>query len=1140
MSRDISEILFESVDLIVNARLNDLQYDKTELCTIEEVKGNGEYYVSNGSAKYFAYSENTEYRQGTSVYVTIPQGNYNNQKIIVGKYTSNDKSSIEWVSPLEDFVNITGNIVKNNTNFGLIPNDEITSVLIWESDDSYTQYDRLCITGDFTSDILSESLVIEGDYGLMLVAEKADGSEFIAQLSAADMTGNPYDFEVPYTQQKMFMLDKNEVLNNLKLYFYQMKNFKDIENKHIPVVNTNQLLVENISVNFGYAFDNYSKDTVLLFTNDILTYAPPMENDNSIIEKELQCCWIHKTDTGTIAITDIKNEKIDGDYVKVHWYRYNTDMTPSYQPVHTSVLAGDFWEELIPQDVFSQTVQLNREWKNEIFKVIIEYNDKLYISEPLTFTNSLGENNVVSLIKGIKIDYPSNDPYKGKFFVYGSETLTGQNNDAFKQRKLIVSYDVVSSLYDVFEGGEKITWKIPLKNTMIVTPKEGIEYDEDDEYAVSSDGNYALISRLAIKSKEQIYRISDIFDEDLTNSIIYCIVERPGIPIPYETNIEFLFGIQGANGTNYTFNVYLGEEIAKSGTYYRPRAITVGDTQSVELKAQLYDMDNKPIEGLSYKWEVITNVNSMIELDNNILNITDSFDMNIQNYVWLKVSTTYDSITFSSYLPLAKRTNREYQRLSGPSRILYDANGGHPEYNKNAYKLFDIDGNEISNIEWQTFPTTAIGEYPKLKQQNGEYILLPSTLYFKEYSQDFSVGNQEYWVQPIYIDINRYGNALLNEWDESLVVDPNNNLILTSMVGAGSKNAANQFSGVVMGELKKLENTDGSVEENQTGLLGFDDGVQSFGFNVDGSAFLGAPGKGRISFNGEYGYLMSGNFNGFGSEGTTPTFEKGVEPDFNFNDSTPKGVYIGLSSGNAYFAGTLYTIEGKIGGWTIGDTSLYSKSDDGLYTILKSDGNVGLALGVPASSWEENNTTSYGQIQLYHNGKIRLGNDGNGIGDNNYAVVINGTSATFKGTIYATGGEIGGCSINNGKLEIPVANISGKLTADNIDATNLKVKAANITGTLTANQINGNGLSVSNANISNLTITGTTGIKMGNSILGVINNHAYISNAGLGIAGDLSVGGNLILDYFDIAGSGTGVKQIILTPQDLEKLLALI
>ena len=869
--------------------------------------------------------------------------------------------------------------------------------------------------------------------------------------------------------------------------------FEDIENKHIPVINTNQLLVENVSVNFGYAFDNYSKDTVLLFTNDTLTYAPPMENDNSIIEKELQCRWIHKTDTGTIAITDIKNEKLDGDYVKVHWYRYNTDVTPSYQPVHTSVLAGDFWEELIPQDVFSQTVQLNREWKNEIFKVIIEYNDKLYISEPLTFTNSLGENNVVSLIKGIKIDYPSNDPYKGRFFVYGSETLTGQNNDAFKQRKLIVSYDVVSSLYDVFEGGEKITWKIPLKNTMITAPKEGIEYDEEDEYAVSPDGNYALISRLATNSKEQIYRISDIFDEDLTNNVIYCIVERPGIPIPYETSIEFLFGIQGSNGTNYTFNVYLGEEIAQSGTYYRPRAITVGDTQSVELKAQLYDMDNKPIEGLSYKWEILGNTN-FYTIENNILKVVNTVDMNIALWNWLKVSTTYDSINFSSYLPLAKRTDRIYQRLSGPSRVLYDANGGHPTYNKNAYKLCKVDGSELISLLWTDYPQE--GEFPQIKEGK----LLPSTLYFKEYSTGYSVGLEDYWVQPIYIDINRYGNALLNEWDESLVVNPDDNLILTSMVGAGSKNAANQFSGVVMGELKKLKNTDSSIKD-QTGLLGFDDGVQSFGFNVDGSAFLGAPGKGRISFNGEYGYLMSGNFNGFGSEGAIPIFEKSVEPDFNFNGATPKGVYIGLSSGNAYFAGTLYATEGKIGGWTIGDNVLSSLYDNGTednlnddtYTIIKSSGSVGLAFGIPKANWEKESTEGAG-IRIFHDGRIQAGYNGT---DYNMYFDTEG-NAIFKGTIYATGGEIGGCLINNGKLEIPVANISGKLTADNIDVGTINIDAAQITsGTINSARI-GNA-SITNAKIDTLAVSKiTSGTNAANMTLnGTITcNNLIATNTG--------------------------------------------
>lgn len=305
-----------------------------------------------------------------------------------------------------------------------------------------------------------------------------------------------------------------------------------------------------------------------------------------------------------------------------------------------------------------------------------------------------------------------------------------------------------------------------------------------------------------------------------------------------------------------------------------------------------------------------------------------------------------------------------------------------------------------------------------------------------------------------------------------------------------------------MGEFKNL-GTDSSIKD-QAGLLGFDDGVQSFGFNVDGSAFLGAPGKGRISFNGEYGYLMSGNFNGFGSKGAIPVFENGVEPDFNFNNATPEGVYIGLSSGNAYFAGTLYATEGKIGGWTIGNDILYAQNNS-LYTTIKSNGSIAFATASPSSS-----TTTGAQVQIWHNGMVRLGYE-----NNKYAVVIDPNHekdkplATFNGTIYATGGEIGGCLINNGKLEIPVANISGKLTANNIDATNLKVKAANITGTLTADQINGNGLSVSNATVSNLTIVGSS-LTFGNSTL----NTGYHNLAGGNI---LSISSGLYVNTLQFA-----------------------
>lgn len=68
---------------------------------------------------------------------------------------------------------------------------------------------------------------------------------------------------------------------------------------------------------------------------------------------------------------------------------------------------------------------------------------------------------------------------------------------------------------------------------------------------------------------------------------------------------------------------------------------------------------------------------------------------------------------------------------------------------------------------------------------------------------------------------------------------------------------------------------------------------------------------------------------------------------------------------------------------------------------------------------------------------------------------IEATNAVISGKvtttdITATGGTIGGCSIVDGKLKIPAANITGTLTARQIDATGLVAVEANITGKVVA------------------------------------------------------------------------------------------
>jgi hypothetical protein len=118
-------------------------------------------------------------------------------------------------------------------------------------------------------------------------------------------------------------------------------------------------------------------------------------------------------------------------------------------------------------------------------------------------------------------------------------------------------------------------------------------------------------------------------------------------------------------------------------------------------------------------------------------------------------------------------------------------------------------------------------------------------------------NNAILWAQPIIITQNTYSSSLLNEWDGSLSIDEGNGTILSTMVGAGRKDEDNRFEGVLMGDVATGSNADAVM----TGLYGFHKGAQSFGFKVDGTAFIGKSGRGRLEFNGNSGTITSANFN---------------------------------------------------------------------------------------------------------------------------------------------------------------------------------------------------------------------------------------------------------------------------------------
>ena len=279
-------------------------------------------------------------------------------------------------------------------------------------------------------------------------------------------------------------------------------------------------------------------------------------------------------------------------------------------------------------------------------------------------------------------------------------------------------------------------------------------------------------------------------------------------------------------------------------------------------------------------------------------------------------------------------SDKEYICLSGPKQIVYNSNGVLMNYDKTEYKLQNSQTQEIiknvpikitnedetisystgavnveilyleeANLSNYTFiysENTVLDLKNYLPRLNESNILIPAPLFVDNigvvplinfYCNDIvkkekteadgtkiieeQKEKRSIYKQPLVILQSRFESSLLNDWNGNLKIDEKNNYILTAMVGAGVKNQDNSFSGVLMGSMKN--GSSGGLSKDGIGLYGIHKGAQSFGFNVDGTAFLGKSGKGRIEFDGNQGLIKSAFWNGtVGTDGSLTPGTRGM------------------------------------------------------------------------------------------------------------------------------------------------------------------------------------------------------------------------------------------------------------------------
>lgn len=521
--RDYTEEFLQAIDLMIKTRLQDVKFDTTIECIIlddTEAETNYRYWVSNGSAKFYAYSESKYYVDDT-VYVSIPNNDYNDIKIIIGKKVNNATTPYKYTKPFDTFIDVTGNVIQGTTQASLIANDPNPhEILIWEwsqntTDEQdaelnacpYNGFNRIGIKAQFQS-LLQQYEVLGGKYGLRLKiqsnrpdmdAEKIDKLLHpddpqkdpvpkeqviftdILDFSNDDMYGNTYNFESYYEQEKLWFIvqDLGEI-KKLELYFYEEPHsfiYKNEmgEEKEIPwqsdadflqsavtKVNPN-LFIKDVYLSFGLSLDNFDGNELLLYSPDNKKYKNTEKYNDSTNIKRLFLRWIYQDpDTSVIregTIDDLVDNKERHDWIR--WYRY--DFGKGSADEHSGVY-WSFWPSKDEYNFFTAELAPDTSRKIESIKCIASINGQIYKSNVLDFTTSDDLEDPATVLALTDFDIICDDGTFGNYYIY---QLGGSLIDSTQRNiERSLSWRLEHSKPDT-NAIQKIVWKVPIQNTMI-------------------------------------------------------------------------------------------------------------------------------------------------------------------------------------------------------------------------------------------------------------------------------------------------------------------------------------------------------------------------------------------------------------------------------------------------------------------------------------------------------------------------------------------------------------------------------------------------------------------------------------------------------------------------------------------------
>lgn len=381
------------------------------------------------------------------------------------------------------------------------------------------------------------------------------------------------------------------------------------------------------------------------------------------------------------------------------------------------------------------------------------------------------------------------------------------------------------------------------------------------------------------------FTLREKLDSQYKNNEVTAVVEQGHTK--YYAHKDFQFGRASSQGSKYTVSIVINDD---KDTY-------LAEDTNATLSCQIYDLNNELVNAASYKWRLINQYDKEACPTGSEITLVEpgeapwnNADLNIRWSKNRKDGTVNAAPAFEVIVDGVQGCDYELSTKRGlmvgpstlrgkvivvPERIEYKSDGTVPYYYKGEFSVYNADASNTA-----LYPTWSEGQhsgvYPAFTIHNkevsgcnvdtgvdaeGNTVSTPVVSKHKIYKLTVDNGymwNQAYvdGVIEIINDIgvrqaivqaqNVYPSSLVNSWDgTTLSIDEKTNSVLANRIAAGTK-TNNKFTGVMMGDY--APHGDESVE--LTGLYGFQNGQQTFGFMEDGTGFIGGEQSGRITFDG--------------------------------------------------------------------------------------------------------------------------------------------------------------------------------------------------------------------------------------------------------------------------------------------------